>query len=364
MQHLKEINLELSKKDNQMAKGLAILAMVSLHLFCRLDNLPYTPLIYIGNTPLIYYLGLFGDLCVPVYCFCSGYAQYLLIEQEEMQYFSKMGKRLRKFIGHFWIILIMFSLLGMLCDSGGVIPGSIQKFIGNLTLVDLNYNGAWWFVLTYVFLTLLSPVLYQIVKKCPWILTGSIFCIIYIMSYIFRFKYSLTLNNTIFTWIWEQSLLLGTSLFPYIIGMIARKYHLITMLRTKLSTMYNVTNWILSVIVVALFLLHCKVQSIGIAPFTGLGFLMCFYLWNKPAPIKRFFEFWGYHSTNIWLIHMFFYMNIFPGLVFKARFPVIVYLTMLLLCVGGSYIINCFETNIIIIWRKIHAIFKHNSACV
>ena len=66
--------MELTKSDTQMAKGMAVLGMVMLHLFCRLGELPYTPLVWIGQTPLVYYFGLFGDLCVPVFCFCSGYA--------------------------------------------------------------------------------------------------------------------------------------------------------------------------------------------------------------------------------------------------------------------------------------------------
>lgn len=37
----KYISNELSKKDTNMTKGLAIIFMVLLHLFCRIDNLPY-----------------------------------------------------------------------------------------------------------------------------------------------------------------------------------------------------------------------------------------------------------------------------------------------------------------------------------
>ena len=66
------MDMELTKKDTQIAKGIAVLGMVMLHLFCRLGELPYTPWIWVGEVPLIYYLGLFGDLCVPVFCFCSG----------------------------------------------------------------------------------------------------------------------------------------------------------------------------------------------------------------------------------------------------------------------------------------------------
>lgn len=33
--------MELTKRDTKMTKGLAIVFMVLLHLFCRVDNLPY-----------------------------------------------------------------------------------------------------------------------------------------------------------------------------------------------------------------------------------------------------------------------------------------------------------------------------------
>ena len=64
--------MDITKRDSKMLKGIAILAMLMLHLFCRRDNLPYTPLLWIGDTPLIYYFGLFGDICVamamPITC--------------------------------------------------------------------------------------------------------------------------------------------------------------------------------------------------------------------------------------------------------------------------------------------------------
>lgn len=57
-----------------MLKGVAVLGLLMLHLFCRKANLPYAPLLWLGNTPLVYYFGLFGDCCVPIFCFISGYA--------------------------------------------------------------------------------------------------------------------------------------------------------------------------------------------------------------------------------------------------------------------------------------------------
>ncbi|MFC0476121.1 hypothetical protein ACFFHF_12840 [Robertmurraya beringensis] len=70
--------MELTKRDLHLTKGVAILMMLLLHLFCRkeFEGL-YETYIYIGETPLIYYLALFGDACVPIYCFASGYPPLL-----------------------------------------------------------------------------------------------------------------------------------------------------------------------------------------------------------------------------------------------------------------------------------------------
>ena len=63
---------ELTKDDSKAIQGIAVLFMLALHLFCRRDNLPYTTILYIKDVPLIYYLGLWGDQCVALFCFLQG----------------------------------------------------------------------------------------------------------------------------------------------------------------------------------------------------------------------------------------------------------------------------------------------------
>ena len=134
--------MELTKKDTQMAKGIAVLGMVMLHLFCRLGNLPYTPWIWVGEVPLIYYLGLFGDICVPIFCFCSGYAHYLMADAQGSRYRKRLPGKALRFLSNYWIVVVLFSLLGLVFDRSGQIPGSWKDFAGNMLVVNMNYNGA------------------------------------------------------------------------------------------------------------------------------------------------------------------------------------------------------------------------------
>ena len=70
--------MEFTKKDMKMLQGVAILFMLGLHLFARKEiNGLYETFPEINGVPLVYYLALFGDACVPIYLFVSGYGLYV-----------------------------------------------------------------------------------------------------------------------------------------------------------------------------------------------------------------------------------------------------------------------------------------------
>lgn len=337
----------LTKQDAKMAQGLAILSMVMLHLFCRIKDLPYTVSLYIGDTPFVYYLGLFGDICVPIYCFCSGYAQSLLEEREGENYSVNRFKRIWKFILHFWIIVIVFSCVGFLAGKSEVIPGNISVFLGNMFMYRLSYNGAWWFVTTYILLILLTPVLYHVIKRVnPWMIV--LFSgVVYFICYVLRSSHVFFNQHEVLYWICNELTLLGTSQFSFVIGMLFYKYNVVAnlkkWLKSSVKSYSNILIWGLPII---MFMMHCIEQSVVIAPITGVVTLTCFHLWNKPNYVKRFLSFMGNHSMNIWLVHMFFYQTLFNGMVFKAKYPIVIFIVMISICIGVSYGIDWIEKNI------------------
>ena len=184
----------LNKEDAKMAQGLAILAMVMLHLFCRKTDLPYDVQLYVGDTPLIYYFGLFGDICVPIYCFCSGYAQILLMEKEDDNYRKNSLNRAWQFLKHFWLVVIIFAFVGLLMGKRDI-PGSWITLLGNLSLVRLTYNGAWWFVATYLLLLLIAPLCKRVLEKIRPMMVCGMSSIIYLISYVFRFHYTVKISG-------------------------------------------------------------------------------------------------------------------------------------------------------------------------
>lgn len=333
--------MDLTKNQIKMTKGVAILFMLLLHLFCtRSYEGLYTPLIFIGDTPLVYYLALFGDCCVAIYCFCSGYGLLISYKNNKENYFKNNLMRIFKLYINFWIILFIFVvILGPIMGQGENYPGTLKEFILTFTALDPAYNGAWWFFTTYIILVLLSPIINKIVVKYNNMLVITLSFIFYVVAYIQRIKGVIVLDNSILNWFIRQIALFGTSQLPFTIGSVFahRKIY------SKLNNICNKIRYknILGILMLILMIVaHGMVQTLFVAVFTGIVFICVFNLMDKPEWVNRLFNYLGDHSTNIWLIHMFFYMIYFKSLVYGAKYSFLIFPWLVVLCLASSYIVN------------------------
>ena len=333
--------MEFTKKQISITKGIAILFMLLLHLFCTKEYVGlFTPLIMIGDTPLIYYLALFGDMCVAIYCFCSGYGLMIGYKNNKENYFRKNIIRILKLYINFWIILFLFVVvLGPIMGRADVYPGSIKSFILTFTAINPAYNGAWWFLTTYIILVFVSPYINKVVAKYNVGLIMVLSLIIYFIGYVQRIMVPIQTDNEIINYILRQAALFGTSQFPYVVGVIFAEKKLYS----KISNIFNKLKFknILSIFLIMLMIVaHGFVQSLFVAVFTGVAFIVLFNLIDKPKWLDDLLEYISRHSTNMWLIHMFFYMIYFKKLVFAPKYPTLIFIWLVTLCIATSIIIN------------------------
>lgn len=215
--------MELARKDIKMTQGLAILTMVSLHLFCRLGTDVYgTPLLWLNSTtPAVYILGWLSEICIPLYSICSGYAHYKLGESGGLSK-KRICNRIIKFLINFWIVCILFAVIGVVAGTDQRVPGSWKEFFGNMFFISTSYNGAWWYVDTYLILVLLSPVLYKITKKVNSIGMFLFVSGFYLIKYVLNHSgYGLSSENQISDWmIMQYNNLTGSVITCYIFGML------------------------------------------------------------------------------------------------------------------------------------------------
>ncbi len=334
--------LELTKKQIAMTKGIAILFMLLLHLFCNkaYEGL-FQPWILIKGVPLIYYFALFGDCCVAIYCFCSGYGLMIGYQKNNEGYHKRNIIRLAKLYLNYWVIFVIFVIiLGFIFNKVDFMLGNPKVVLLAFLGLDTEYyNGAWWFLTTYIFLVLLSPFLNRLTLKLPSGVVIGASVILYVLAYLQRFKGLLFFDVEVLDWAVSQLAYLGTSLFPFMVGAVFAKNRVYSQL-AKVADRFPFKNVICLLVIGFMIVAHGMVQTLFVAPFTGIVFICVFNLLDKPSGMNEFFLFIAKHSTNLWLTHMFFYMVYFRKLVFMPKYPLFIYMWLVLLCLGASYVIQ------------------------
>lgn len=200
----------------------------------------------------------------------------------------------------------------------------------------ITYVGAWWFLQTYVILILLTPLLIKGVKRYSSIVVFTLSLVIYFIAYYFRMMNPITTNIFIIDWISNILVLLGTSQFTFIIGMLFYKYKIVTKLRTKLgrNNLYGLG------IILLCFVSRFFVKSMIVAPFTAIIFIIGFSLLRFNQVVEKIFVYFGNHSTNIWLVHMQYYMIFVPTIIFSTNTVIGCLVILLGLCLITSYVID------------------------
>jgi surface polysaccharide O-acyltransferase-like enzyme len=352
--------MELTKRDMKFLKGVAILFMLALHLFCRKEvNGLYVTFPLIHGVPLIYYIALFGDACVPIYCFASGYGLFLIHERGHSNVFQNNLKRILKLLINYWIVLAIFITVGFFAGKAEF-PGSLLKFILNFFLLSNSYNGAWWFLQTYIILVLLTPLFNRLIKKYNSMVLLCISGVIYLLTYIQRIKQVIDLgDHAVLILLVDAIVLVGTSQLPFVVGAIFAKEKIYSKLYHRF---YKVPfkNIFCAVGIIVLIFVHSVYESMIIAPFTAIVFICLFTLMNKNLLFEKILDFFGDHSTNIWLTHMFFYMSIFPVLTFFPRYPIAIFVWLLTMCLASSFVINSMYKPILRIIDKRRSIVHSN----
>ena len=338
-----------TKTDAVETRGLAILTMVCLHLFCRKGGDVFgTPLLWTSpGVPLVYWLGFICGICVPLYSICAGYAQELLFERKKTVglsgYFSNL-KRCGKLLLNLWIILILFTFLSLFAGTRSDMPTDLTGFVKAAFLIKYS-NGAWWFLRTYILIMLVPPAVLLFPVRKINTAVGIILCFCLSVSDYLVGRLNLIPSEGGSFAVQLASLLIRLlcllRVLPYFwLGAFVCKADLFPACDNLLKRFSTGKRVLVLGISSALFIAgSCILEKAVILDFLALWTFLAFNLMPKKESVQKIFCFLGKHSTNIWLVHMFFYCRLFNGLVQKAQYPPFIFLFLLLLCLVSSYVI-------------------------
>lgn len=218
----------MTRQQSQMMKGVSILLMVFLHLFNQEGNVALCHnLLFIDGTPLVLILSRASNP-VAFFLILGGYGLYRVYEKGDRHRWS----RLLKLMIHYWVILLIFVLLGHFIRPASY-PGSAFALVSNITGYETTYNGEMWFLLPYIVLSVLSPYLFRIMAtfRASVIIAVTLFIHVCTSFCISRYGNAFWYHNY---WAYDP-LLVFHLLFNFSLGAMAARSHFFERLAIRMG---------------------------------------------------------------------------------------------------------------------------------
>ncbi|MGH4139638.1 acyltransferase family protein [Clostridium sp.] len=346
---------EFTKAHTQIAKGVAITLMMFHHLFRfpdRIQDVSYISILSFGNTSFEYLLGDFGNICIAMYLFLSGYGLYMSTQKKENFTLKDSAKKAMKFLINYWVVFIIFVPIGLIWFGDSTrYHFNIAGFMANFFTLSSSYNSEWWFVRLYIELLLLFPIIKRILKrdiKASLAIILSCYIIAIIMEVIPVIIPGLSMLKVNLLYLDIRNILFWQMSFCS--GFIIAKLNLFSRINKKISSRKLDTKSYS--IIAILTIIGVRIGSTYLFEFIGKGnatyvdfilappFLLICTNFIINSKSKSIFSILGKHSTNMWLTHTFFCYYYFQDLVFLPKVSILIVMWLALLSIMASILIN------------------------
>lgn len=319
----------MTKEQTNILKGIAILMMLFLHLFNG-SNLTDVcePLLFIGSTPLVH---IISKACNPVGIFLmlSGYGLSYTYFRGKLS-FNGQEHRLLKLYIHYWIILLIFVSIGSFVRPEKY-PGSLSDIIMNFTSISNSYNSETWFLFPYALLSLTSVWIFKCIDKLGCVKSIIITWILYMISCYITCRY-IAVNKAYTEW-YTYIITYFNVLFSFVIGAVFHRQvekgkGSIPFLHSHKLTTFT--------ILMTLIIINFFISSAATSYLFEFSYIFLLLHLTFNGITKRFFTAMGKQSMVMWLTHSFFCYHIFHDFIYGFRYPLVIYVVLIII----SYVVS------------------------
>lgn len=322
------MKISISHQDTNALKGIALLLLLIHH--CLYTGEGYDDVMLIGH-PVFQNIGQFSKLCVALFVFLSGYGltAKTLKGGGISSLWSFYHYRYMKLMTNYWLIYLIFVPIGIIF-FGRTFPSvygdswvvkALVDFLGLHQAVFGNpwgYNATWWFFGVIIILYLIYPLLWKFRKYWFLMIPLAVMCPM-VASFIPFF------GSSDF----------GHYLLAFVCGF-AFAYK-----RPEVGE----GNLLEKELLLLFFLLACFFRFYAWNPFMwdaaiiSIG-LVLYNMTTMPEWMSKTLSFLGHHSYNVFLFHTFIYYYYFHDFIYWSRNPILILVTLLLVCMPISMIIE------------------------
>ena len=299
----------LSRDDTKAIKGIAIILMLSHHLWGFPDRImggvPRYGIMIFGE-PMPQYFAVFAKICVSLFFFAGGYGMYISNRNKEFD----PVKKLKNLYIPYWKVFVVFIPIAFLffssqppyCNNELIYSRyshfSIQECIANLLGISSSYNGEWWFLYSYAVAIILFPLLRWIIDRHSAII--NIFLVIVGNILITNFLPAIgnieiigqLNNNYLYSCFW--------------MGAVVAKDGLLDRLDRAMKT-EKLLNPVIDVFIwcVIVYLRRSVAGAEADIFYVPMLIVVSMDMMKRVNILSRYFIAIGKQSTNMWLIHSF-----------------------------------------------------------
>ncbi len=351
----------ISKRHTQALQGLAVLMMLFHHFFQKPENLT---LLYFFNADMCMRIAWLCKLCVTIFAFLSGYGMNFGQDSNKKpdlkSLYKKSAVRILRLYSLLWLVIIVFktgeiivSRIMVIPPEITIIPFNLPEFIGNMLGVVNTYNGSWWYVLFYVIICLLFPIIRVLLSKAVPIRSKAVLCLSFAVIAV---GLRIAADHILFPYLFTGLMYLIVALHPpillaFILGVLVSEYALFDRILSFINMHISgspvkcfLFRFLIPVAVVAML----AIARIKIAPsaayctwdFIMSPLMVLCYLIVVRDYVPRVLYFFGSFSTAMWLTHVSLMGYVYFPVARLTRFVPTFYLAMVVITLIVSFTIQ------------------------
>ena len=361
----------MTREQSAVLRGIAILMMIYHHVFAtpEIYELEYFSVLRFGGVNVERYVAWFFKIALGIYLFVSGYGMYYVLKKRTVKdpaeesfagylvgcYRQSIAK-LGRLYAQYWYALVVSMAVIFLFDPDAPVF-SLKEFLLNMLGVSNSYNATWWYILQYVKMLLLLPLVAALFhrftdraqEKKKWIFYAVIAVAALLCLAVGFFLSPALLELMVKA---AHGLRISFTLV-FVVGYLMARfgvYQRIAAAFQKKTLLAGVIALAASVIVRVLLSddpAYAKMDFL-IVPVFIFGVLTVLERLPRLSSVLRFF---GGLSTYMWLVHIFFWKEAFRPLVMLTGVSTGIFLTLVALSAGAAALLKAGE-NLVVRRRK------------
>ena len=230
----------------------------------------------------------------------------------------------------YWIIVIPFALLGIVTGWRTLYDAYGSNWVGKLVtdIFGLNYllygttnlfNVTCWYLGIAVLFFILTPLFCLLVKKNPILLIG--------FSMLLGYDHLLVSRRIGLHYI-----------LAFVIGMLLSKYEILDKIKSMKKDRYYLLGSVCLVLATAAVRYNYGIVVDGFFALSIIIFMLGI-IDNLPKAASVI-GLIGKHATTIFMMHTFIFMYYFSRIIYAAKYPILILLVLLTICLFYSVVLN------------------------